>query len=174
MSDPRVHAWPLATPREPGAPSTVGSIMSHPVVAVDAGVSLEQAHARMQDAAIHHLLVTDRGHVVAVISDRDLQRGLGLGPARREDERHRRRPLFQVAAYRVVTVAESTSIREAAQTLLAHGVSALPVVDADDAIVGIVTSRDLLQYVATQDLATQAGGAEPTTRLQDVTRLPAA
>lgn len=149
MSAPRTHAWPIVAPSPAPLAGTVASLMSHPVITVDAGVGLEQAIAKMEAHGVHHLLVTDRGLVVAVVSDRDLQRGLGIGPARRDDERYRRRPLFQVAAYRVVTIDDHASLPEAASALLDHGVSSLPVVSPADAVVGILTNRDLLRYMAT-------------------------
>jgi CBS domain-containing protein len=44
-----------------------------------------------------------------------------------------------------VTVASDVSIRQAAGLLASHGFSALPVVDADQHMVGIVTEADLLR-----------------------------
>lgn len=157
MHEPRPHAWPIGTPSPSPRAGTVGMVMSSQLVTIDAGVSLEQALGRMDAHAIHHLLVTDRNRVVAVVSDRDLQRGLGIGPSHRDEERHRRRPLFQVANYRIVTIEEDATLTEAAAQLLQHHVSALPVTarrpqhnadEMEEAIVGIVTSRDLLRYLA--------------------------
>jgi CBS domain-containing protein len=45
----------------------------------------------------------------------------------------------------VVTVTTSTSLPEASRLLCAHGFTALPVVDDDDALVGIVTEADLIR-----------------------------
>lgn len=148
MPEPRTHAWPLGTPSTVPLPGTVGSVMSVDLVTVEVDVDLEQALRRMRDAHIHHLLVTDRGAIVALVSDRNLTRALGLGPAKRDDERHRRHPVFQVASYRLVTVGEDAAIAEAAEAMLSQEVSALPVVNAADEIVGIVTSRDLLRHLA--------------------------
>ena len=43
-----------------------------------------------------------------------------------------------------LTVAPGTSIKEAAQLLVEHGISALPVLDAAGALVGIVSEADLV------------------------------
>ena len=161
MSAPRTHAWPIGAPSPAPPAGTVASVMSHPVVTIDAGVGLEQAIAKMEAHDVHHLLVTDRGMVVAVVSDRDLRRGLGIGPARRDDERYRRRPLFQVAAYQIVTIEEDASLPEAATSLLDHGVSALPVVNREDAVVGIITSRDLLRCMASGQEASEQKATRP-------------
>jgi acetoin utilization protein AcuB len=148
VREPRTHAWAVGTPSPVPVPGTTGAVMSCDLVTVDVGVSLEQALAKMEAAGIHHLLLTDRERIVAVVSDRNLVRVLGLGPPKRDDERHRRHPVFQVASYRVTTIEERAPIAEAAATLLDHGISALPVVNDADEVVGIVTSRDLLRHLA--------------------------
>ena len=43
------------------------------------------------------------------------------------------------------TVTETTTIREAADAMLAHGISSLPVVNPEGHAIGIVTWRDLLR-----------------------------
>lgn len=45
----------------------------------------------------------------------------------------------------VVTVTPDNSVKHAAQTMLARGISGLPVVDDRDALVGIITEGDLLR-----------------------------
>jgi CBS domain-containing protein len=44
----------------------------------------------------------------------------------------------------VITVEPGTSVKEAARLLLRHGISAVPVVDAEGQLVGIVSELDLL------------------------------
>jgi acetoin utilization protein AcuB len=43
------------------------------------------------------------------------------------------------------TASETTTIREAADSMLKHGISCLPVVNTEGRAVGIVTWRDLLR-----------------------------
>src|SRR4051812_27059525 len=45
----------------------------------------------------------------------------------------------------VITVHPWTSAKEAAELLAAHGFTALPVVDDDDRLIGIVTEADLIR-----------------------------
>lgn len=158
-STARAHALPIGQPSDVPMPGTVASVMSHPLITVDAGVSLEQASARMSDEGVHHLLLTDRGRVVAMVSDRNLIRAIGLGPSQRDaDSRHRRHPVLQVASYQLVTVEEFAPVEVAASLMLDAGVSALPVVNEADEVVGIITSRDLLRYVA--DLGRRSSEAD--------------
>lgn len=145
----RTHVLTMGQPSVVPLPGTVASMMSHPLITVDVGVSLEQASARMREEHVHHLLLTDRGRIVALISDRNLIRALGLGPSQRDtDSRYRRHPVFQVASYHLVTVEESAPVEVAAAAMLEADVSALPVVNEASEVVGIITSRDLLRYVA--------------------------
>jgi CBS domain-containing protein len=46
---------------------------------------------------------------------------------------------------RVVTVRPDSSVRDAAKLMVEHKISGLPVVDANDHVVGIVTEHDLLR-----------------------------
>lgn len=48
-----------------------------------------------------------------------------------------------------VTIAPEASVAEAARAMLNHRVSALPVVDGEDRLVGIVSERDLIHRVET-------------------------
>src|SRR5580698_10038480 len=56
----------------------------------------------------------------------------------------------------VISTTADTPVREVARTLLAHGISAMPVLDADGAPIGMVSegdlvSRDELERVADDD-----------------------
>lgn len=145
----RARGWPIGSPSPVPLPGTVAAVMSSPLLTMDASASLEQGASQMQDAGTHHLLLTDRGLIVAMVSDRNVIRALGVGrTSRNTEEWVRRHPMFQVAAYHLVTVEETTRVEDAAATMLAHDVSALPVVNEAAEVVGIVTSRDLLRWLA--------------------------
>ena len=145
----RVRGWTAGKPAAVPQPGTVGALMSHPLISVDAATTLSAAIAQMREDGIHHLLVTDRGFIVALVSDRNLIRALGLGPSSREaEQRYHRLPVLQVAEYRLVTIEEDTTVEVAAETMLDGGFSALPVVNEAGEMSGIVTSRDLLRYLA--------------------------
>jgi len=62
----------------------------------------------------------------------------------------------------VVTVTPDASIKQAAQLLVEHGISALPVVDATGALVGIVSEADLVPLETRPDPRTQATPPTPT------------
>ena len=57
---------------DPPMPTVVRDLMSSPVVTCEAGTSLAQAASSMRDAAIGSVVVTDRGKVAGILTDRDL------------------------------------------------------------------------------------------------------
>ena len=123
--------------------------MSRPLITIAPEAELWQAHAKMLEHRVHHLLVEDRGRIAAIISDRDIAHRLdhAVGPSvlsRHENEALHRK-VVQVASFHMFTIAAFASLEEAAAMLIEHGVSALPVRDEDGKIVGIVTSVDLLR-----------------------------
>jgi CBS domain-containing protein len=62
----------------------------------------------------------------------------------------------------VITVTPETGIKGAAELLVQHGISALPVVDAKGELVGIVSEADLLPIETRPDPRSQATPLPPT------------
>jgi CBS domain-containing protein len=52
--------------------------------------------------------------------------------------------VFDIMTRQVITVSEDDSITTAANYMLANGVSGLPVVDAQNHVIGIITEHDFL------------------------------
>ncbi len=127
----------------------VERIMSGGVVTIDADATMRESQALMDHYGVHHLLVLHQGRLVGVFSDRDLLRRIspfvGTLSEQERDARTLLRRVFQSATYQVVTIRSDAPIEEAAALLLEHGISCLPVMNSHDALVGIVTTRDLLR-----------------------------
>ncbi len=145
-------AFQASASRAPGTDGsgiTIAALMSSPVVTIAPDATLADARAAMLRAHVHHLLVSDRGRIVAILSDRDIAHRLGRTAEQSLASRHEdsvlQRRVLQVAAFNMATVPASAPIEEAAAHILEHGISALPVVDAQGEVVGIVTTRDLLR-----------------------------
>ena len=146
------------TAHEGSTATPVEAMMSRPLISIAPEAELWEALAKMREHSIHHLLVEDRGRIVGIVSDRDIPHRSGPGaalPSRQEEEALRRRVL-QVATFRMVTVAASGSVQDAAALILERKVSALPVLDAGGQVVGIVTSVDLLRGLLACVLPTRA------------------
>ena len=54
--------------------SPVSAIMSAPIISIDKNATPEQANELMKDRGIRHLLVTDGGRMIGIVSVRDLLR----------------------------------------------------------------------------------------------------
>ena len=149
---------------EPELARTVADLMSRGTITIDADAPLAEAREQMAQHAVHHLLVTDRERIVAVLSDRDLLRQtspyVGTPSESERDAATLRRRIFRAASYDLVTVSADEPIEDAAALLLDRAVSCLPVRDEAGDIVGMVTSRDLLRGMLTCLLPRSAQGAE--------------
>jgi CBS domain-containing protein len=68
----------------------------------------------------------------------------------------------EIMSQPVVTVTPGTGIKTAAELLVEHGISALPVVDSAGQLVGIVSEADLIPIEARPDPRSQATPLGPT------------
>jgi len=135
-------------------------IMSTQVVAIGPDETASAAWRRLEQKRIRHLLVTDRGRLLGVISERDL--GGREGSAVR-----RGRTVRELMTAQVVSATPATTLRQAANLMRGRLIGALPIVE-DDRIVGIVTATDVLEELG-------RGSSRPTVRAQRQSmRLPPA
>jgi CBS domain-containing protein/ribosome-associated translation inhibitor RaiA len=111
-------------------------LMSTRVVTIESSETANAAWSRMRQHRIRHLVVTDNGDLVGVISERDL--GGSGGEAIR-----RGRTVADLMNSRVVTASPTTTLREAANLMRGRLIGSLPVVE-NDRLVGIVTATDVL------------------------------
>jgi acetoin utilization protein AcuB len=133
---------------------SLGSIMSRALVTVGLDDTLEHIAFVLERNGIHHVIVTNEtNEVVGVISDRDVLRSaspfVGKLAERTQDIATMKTRAHQLMTRKVCSATEGTSAREAAELLLAQGISCLPVLDASGRAIGIVTWRDLLRALVT-------------------------
>ena len=129
-------------------PLRVGDIMSVSPVTITPSTSVQAAQALMQQRKIRHLPVLQDGHLVGMISDRDIRLVLP-SPATSLtvwEIRHLLDQLMvgEVMTYFVMTTASDCPVTEAVGRMLGHKVGALPVVE-DRQVVGILTRTDVLR-----------------------------
>ena len=115
-------------------------IMSSPVATIESSESAEAATNLMQERGIQHLVVTEKGKAVGVLSARDLggPRGVALRWAGTAGE---------IMTGHIYAASPRTTVQEAANLLRGRAIGCLPVVDGER-IVGIVTITDLLDVLA--------------------------
>lgn len=127
-----------------GRQPAVSDIMSRPVLTVEVTETLWDAWQLLFVSGLRHLVVLNvDGSAVGVLSDRNV---LAEVPATAEhlSQRHVADVLAQVP---LVHVAPSDSPTHAAAVMSANMVEAVPVLDADGRLAGIVTESDIVRWV---------------------------
>jgi CBS domain-containing protein len=120
------------------------STMTRRVTAILPEMSLRSAWQIMQDRHIRHLPVVSAGKLLGILSDRDVML--------RATFEHGRVTVPLDPAGGAMTPSpyvsrRSSSIADVARIMTQHKIDALPVLGADDELVGLVTSSDLLMLL---------------------------
>ena len=134
-------------------------IMSSPVQTVVQDASVEAAAQLMTTHQVTALPVVDRsGALVGMVSEGDLLwHRVPADPTARvrrlENTEPGRRPgtVDEVMAWDPYTVRPEADVAEIADLMLQHDVRSVPVVDDDEAVVGIVSRRDILRVMVRTD-----------------------
>jgi acetoin utilization protein AcuB len=143
--------------------------MTTKVVTVSPEASVRTAFATMKRHGFRHLPVVRDGRLVGVVTDRDLRRPDISDVFKEWDDLYRLGEdisVEDVMTVQVVTVTPETDLLTAASMLVEKRIGALPVVEEDSKLVGIVTTIDLLKA-----FVRNASGEEYKTRKKAV--LPA-
>ncbi|MEM9066404.1 MAG: CBS domain-containing protein [Planctomycetota bacterium] len=146
-------------------PHSVSDIMTRDVVTVTMDDDLAWVRDIFDTKKFQHLVVTEQGRVVGVISDRDLLKNLspfiGKMAERSADTASLRKKVHQVMSRDLIWARPTTSLRKAARYLAEHHVSCLPILqlapDHQEAAeptepvrgrcIGIVTVTDVLEWM---------------------------
>lgn len=134
---------------------TIQDIMSSDVVTVTPGTALMEIRKLLHQRGFHHLLVVEDEKLQGVISDRDVLRALSPFLDTRSETARDVRTLTKDARDIMrddpITVAPDANIEDAAQVLLENSISSLPVVDDTGKLLGIVTTKDLLEHYTAKE-----------------------
>ncbi len=156
----------------------VGAWMSESPAVVSPGTRVLEARELMVRRGIRHLPVLADGHLVGIITDRDIR--LTLPPSLFSvtlweiNARLARLLVGEVMTRRVISVGPDHRIEEAARLMLDRGVGALPVVQ-HGRLIGIITETDLVRaFLHARHLAPRAGAfpAEPGHAVPPAPRRP--
>lgn len=124
--------------------------MSSQLWTVDPDQAMADALDICQSGSVRHLLVVESGRLVGILSDRDLRFGLGqeiVSDQVAQDEGRMEvptTPLSALMATEVVTIKTGEALTAAADLMLEHGFSSLPVMK-EGRLVGIITQTDVLR-----------------------------
>jgi len=122
--------------------------MSKKVVTVEPTTSVKKAYGLMKQNGFHHLPVVKGDRVVGIVTDRDLRRPDISDIFKEWAELYRLNDdihVEDVMATPVVTVTPETDLLAAASILIEKKFNALPVVDGQGRLCGIITTVDFLK-----------------------------
>lgn len=149
----------------------VNRLMTEPVLSVEIDDKPSEVFRLLAAYQVHHLPVVRAGRLVGMISSADLMKIDFLVPRTPHLRREYLDSHFKIAQFMhatVVTAGPTTSVEEAARLMVRHGIHAVPVVGAEDRLLGIVTTTDIMnaglhsglgpRHAATRGSAPQAGG----------------
>ena len=138
-------------PSEPSLPLTVADAMTEPAISVGPSDSLLEAARLMVDHQVRHLPVVENDAVVGMLSDRDIRTVAG-DPVRymesREAEGARMLSVRDAMAPTALTIHANRPLRDLANELADEKIGAIPVVDMDGKLLGIVSYVDALRALA--------------------------
>ena len=121
--------------------------MSSPAVVVSPSTTVWDAWQRMTNSGLRHLVVCLEGRVAGVIDDRAVFAQWPMGPLAL-----RRTRIADLMRRRVSCLLPGADARQVANVMILDAVDAVPIVDANGFVLGVVTSSDLVVAAATHGL----------------------
>lgn len=135
----------------PSASDPITSLMATEVETIRVDQLISDARRVMMKHRVHHVPVVDGYRLVGLITATDifaLGHGATATPARGledlVDHQHR---VSEVMQHELVTIGPRQDIRKAAELLSTGSFHALPVVDEDGRLLGMVTTTDIARFV---------------------------
>jgi acetoin utilization protein AcuB len=123
--------------------------MNAKVITVDVDDTMLDATKILKEHQIRHLPVLKSGKLVGIVTDRDLKRASPSDATSLEAHEL----LYIIANIKVgeimtknpITVPYNYTVEEAAETLMKHRISGMPVVDKEGRVVGTITQTDIFR-----------------------------
>ena len=125
-----------------------GQIMSYPVKVLQQSMAVAEAWRELQRWGVHQAPVLDDARrLIGMVNERDLLTVIDIDGQRVLENLKRR--VSDVMISPVVATVPVTDIRRIAAAMLKGGLSAVPIVNESEHIVGIVSRNDVLRAVIT-------------------------
>ena len=113
---------------------TFVSNVIHDAVTCDFDDDIKSVAQRIINKSINHVVVTDKkGQIKGIVTSWDLTRAIAEG----------KNELADVITKKVYTTKPEETLEAAARKLALHHISALPVLDNQNRVVGLITSEDI-------------------------------
>lgn len=138
-------------------PESAGGLMSTEVFALGEETTAGEAILKLQhdsdsaEVVFYLYVVNDHGHLVGVLSLRELVRA------------PRDLPIRELMITDIIRVSDDQDQEEVARLVARYNLLALPVIDANNRLVGVVTVDDIIDVIrheATEDIMLMAGAGE--------------
>jgi acetoin utilization protein AcuB len=131
---------------------SAADVMTKNVITVDPDATLKDALKLMEDEKISHLVVVDKARkMLGIFSDRDVKKFTSPFVGSSRETEHDRATLnikaSQVMKTTIISVKPNDSIKACAEKILQKSIHALPVLDDDGVIRGIITSTNLIRVL---------------------------
>jgi acetoin utilization protein AcuB len=127
----------------------VKDIMSRNVVTVGLDDTLGLVKEIFDHSKFHHLLALEKGELLGVISDRDLFKALspniGTNIETYKDTATLNKRVHQIMSRKPKILREDATVDAAIDLFNEHPISCIPILSADDRLVGILSWRDILR-----------------------------
>lgn len=129
----------------------VEKIMSKAVVTVTMDDTLKMVKHIFENAKFHHLLVIENGKLFGVISDRDLLKSIspfiGTIQEKPHDKFTLNKKVHQIMSRKPISLAPTANVYEAISLFNQYNISCIPIVNAENVPVGIISWRDILKVI---------------------------
>lgn len=116
--------------------------MSRRLVTATEDENLSRIAQKMLEAKVSSVIVVSEKRVTGIVTEKDFVKFFALGIPHDA-------PVKQFMTRDVVVVNESQSVNDARNIMLSNNIRHLPVVNSDGKLVGIVTTRDIIESVLT-------------------------
>jgi CBS domain-containing protein len=123
----------------------VRDIMKTRFSSIEADKTVLAAACRMRDDNVGCLPVTEKGHLVGIVTDRDL-----VLRCMAEDREAATTPICSVMSIETVCCYEDEADAQAADLMRQHGLMRIPVMNRENELVGLVSQRDILVNLSTK------------------------
>lgn len=116
----------------------VGDVMIKHVVTIGLGANVEDAARAMMTEGVTHLpVVSGNNRLEGIVTAWDVSKAVAMKYSRLEE----------IMSREVVTASQSDPIERAAKRMNEHNISALPVVDEDQKVIGMVTGDGISRLI---------------------------
>ena len=122
----------------------VKDIMSNDVISVAPDKDLNFVEVLAEARHVRHIAVVKDAEVIAVVSVRDILAHLSKANASHFI------PASEIMSERVITISPDATVEDLAKLMREYDISAVPVIDEDKKLIGMVSERDFLKLFLNQ------------------------